>query len=155
MFAVTGALAAAGVGAVAAVVRATLVRLEVEGLSMVPVLAPGDRVLVLRTRHLAVGDIVAFVEPGESDRIMVKRVTGIEWNAVRVEGDNASVSRDSRHFGPIPLTEVIGRVLWCYRSPHRPDALSAARSASTRFVPDFDEGASHPRAGGGTEVSDQ
>ncbi len=125
---------------------------------MVPVLAPGDRVLVLRTRHLAVGDIVAFVEPHEPDEpdlIMVKRVTGLEWNAVRVEGDNASVSRDSRHFGPIPTSNVIGRVLWCYRSPHRPDPWSGPRSRRTRFGADLDEGTSRLRAAGGTGVSDE
>jgi len=113
-----GALASwLGAGAIFA--KRRLVRLKVEGLSMVPVLAPGDRILVLRTKQLAVGDIVAFVD-GEDEGITVKRVTGIDWTSVRVEGDNAGASRDSRHFGPVPRSAVIGRVLWCYWSPYRP-----------------------------------
>ena len=106
-----------GTGAVFA--KRRLVRLRVEGVSMVPVLAPGDRILVLRKRQLAVGDIIAFKD-GDDEAIMVKRVTGIDWTSVRVEGDNSGASRDSRHFGPVPRSAVIGRVLWCYWSPYHP-----------------------------------
>jgi nickel-type superoxide dismutase maturation protease len=107
-----------GLAGAAAVAKRRLVRLEVEGVSMVPVLAPGDRVLVLRTDQIAVGDIIAFSDPDGSDSILVKRVAGIDRNSVRVEGDNFGASRDSRHFGPVPRPDIIGRVLWCYWSPH-------------------------------------
>ncbi|MGH9172429.1 MAG: S26 family signal peptidase [Acidimicrobiales bacterium] len=113
-----GALAAAVMAGGVALVRGRVLRFEVEGLSMVPSLGPGDRILVLRTKHLAVGDIAAFPDPDLPERMLVKRVTGVEWNAVRVEGDNAAVSRDSRHFGSVPLAKVTGRVLWCYWSPY-------------------------------------
>lgn len=102
------------------VARRRLVRLRVEGLSMVPVLAPGDHVLVWRTDRIAVGDIVAFSDLDEGDTILVKRVVGVDRSAVRVEGDNAGSSRDSRHFGPVPRALVIGRVVWNYWSPYRP-----------------------------------
>lgn len=114
-----GALGAvlAGAGVLAAGQRLT--RLEIEGLSMVPALGPGDRVLVLRTDRVAVGDVVAFKDP-EGGETLVKRVTGIERGSVRVEGDNLGPSRDSRHFGPVPRSAIVGRVLWCYWSPYHP-----------------------------------
>jgi signal peptidase I len=107
--------------AVAAIVaKRRLVRLEVEGVSMVPVLAPGDRILVLRTDQIAVGDIIAFADPDGNEGVMVKRASGVDRSSVRVEGDNFDASRDSRHFGPVPRSAIIGRVLWCYWSPYHP-----------------------------------
>jgi nickel-type superoxide dismutase maturation protease len=111
-------------GAVAAfasiVARRHFLRLEVEGLSMVPFLAPGDRVLVLRTDQVAVGDVIAFRDPDGTDAVLVKRLSGIDRSALRVEGDNPGASRDSRHFGPVPRSALVGRVLWRYWSPHPP-----------------------------------
>jgi nickel-type superoxide dismutase maturation protease len=104
----------------AIVAKHRLLRLEVEGVSMVPVLAPGDRVLVLRTDQIAVGDIIAFVDPDASEGVLVKRASGVDRSSVRVEGDNFGASRDSRHFGPVPRSAIIGRVLWCYWSPYHP-----------------------------------
>jgi nickel-type superoxide dismutase maturation protease len=114
-----GAAAAASLGLAMAglVAKRRLVRLEGEGVSMVPVLAPGDRILVLRTDQIAVGDIIAFSDPDGSESILVKRVAGIDRNSVRAEGDNFGASHDSRHFGPVPRSAIVGRVLWCYWSP--------------------------------------
>jgi nickel-type superoxide dismutase maturation protease len=118
------ALAAAGTASAltlvtaAVVAKRRLLRLRIEGLSMVPVLAPGDRVLVLRTDRITVGDIIAFRDPDDDGGVLVKRVAGVDRGSVRVEGDNAGPSRDSRHFGPVPRTAVLGRVLWCYWSPY-------------------------------------
>jgi nickel-type superoxide dismutase maturation protease len=105
------------------VAQRRLVRLEVEGVSMVPVLAPGDRILVLRTDQIAVGDIIAFTDPDGGESVLVKRASGVDRNSVRVEGDNFGASRDSRHFGPVPRSSIIGRVLWCYWSPYHPAPL--------------------------------
>jgi signal peptidase I len=115
-----GALALLSLAAAGAVVRGRFLRLRIEGLSMVPVLAPGDRVLVLRTDRVTVGDIVAFADPDGGNSVLVKRVAGVDRSSVRVEGDNSGASTDSRHFGPVPRTAVIGRVLWCYWSPYHP-----------------------------------
>lgn len=107
--------------AVAAIVaKRRFLRLEIEGLSMVPSLAPGDHVLVLRTERVKVGDVVAFSDPDGGHVVLVKRVVGVDRSSIRVEGDNSATSRDSRHFGPVPRSAVIGRVLWCYSSPYRP-----------------------------------
>lgn len=116
----TAATAILGLAVAAVVAKRRLVRLEVEGVSMVPVLAPGDRILVLRTDQIAVGDIIACNDPDGSESILVKRVSGVDRNSVRVEGDNFGASRDSRHFGPVPRPAIIGRVLWCYWSPYHP-----------------------------------
>jgi nickel-type superoxide dismutase maturation protease len=116
----TGVTTLLGLAVAAAVAHRRLVRLQVEGVSMVPVLAPGDRILVLRTDQIAVGDIIACTDPDGSEAILVKRVSGVDRNSVRVEGDNFGASRDSRHFGPVPRAAIIGRVLWCYWSPYHP-----------------------------------
>jgi nickel-type superoxide dismutase maturation protease len=118
------------VATVLAWVRSHLLRMRVEGLSMVPVLGPGDRILVLRTHSLSIGDIAVLKDPDAPERTVVKRVTGVEWNSLRVEGDNLAASHDSRHFGAVPLEDVIGRVLWCYWTAYEPPATS--RRASTR-----------------------
>lgn len=71
------ALLAGALGTVVSLVAAVgfatsrLLRLKIEGVSMVPVLAPGDRVLVLRTDRITVGDIVVFSDPDGSDEVLV------------------------------------------------------------------------------------
>jgi nickel-type superoxide dismutase maturation protease len=116
----TGLLAMLSLAASGLVAKRRLLRLQIEGVSMVPVLAPGDRVLVLRTDRITVGDVVVFADPDGGESVLVKRVAGVDRSSVRVEGDNSVTSRDSRHFGPVPRAAVIGRVLWCYWSPHHP-----------------------------------
>lgn len=94
--------------------RRMYTRLEIEGVSMLPEFAPGDRVVVRRTRQVAVGDTIALRDPDHEERYLVKRVVGLEHGAVRVEGDNEGASRDSRHFGPVPSSLVLGRVVTRY-----------------------------------------
>lgn len=103
----------------AALVAAALVlsrpqRVVVEGSSMAPTLVAGDRLLVVRARRLAVGDVVAVRHPGEPGRILVKRVAAVHGDQVVVRGDNPSASTDSRRFGPVPRHAVVGTVVRCY-----------------------------------------
>lgn len=85
-------------------------RCEVEGVSMVPTLNPGDRVVFRRrfgSRPLTPGDIVAFEDPrGEGSHLMIKRVSEVSGDAVLVLGDNARASTDSRTFGPLRSADV-------------------------------------------------
>jgi nickel-type superoxide dismutase maturation protease len=111
-----GLLAALAAVAACALVSRRLVRLEVDGLSMVPALAPGDRVLVWTTSDVAVGDVVAIRDPDEPGLVLVKRVIAFDSSSIRVEGDNPGASRDSRHFGPVPRSAVVGKVLRRYSS---------------------------------------
>ncbi len=104
-------------------------RVVVEGVSMVPELAPGDRLLVVRHPRLEVGDLVAIVDPDQRDRTLVKRVHRLLAETIEVRGDNEGASRDSREFGAVSRRDVLGRVVlryepqgavrWFRRSPGR------------------------------------
>ncbi len=90
-------------------------RFRVEDDSMRPELQPGDYVLVNRWaykfRSPAKGDLVVVRDPETPDRFLVKRIFDVSAaGRVRVAGDNASRSRDSRTFGPIELDEIVGKV---------------------------------------------
>ncbi|HEX2119468.1 MAG TPA: nickel-type superoxide dismutase maturation protease [Acidimicrobiales bacterium] len=89
-------------------------RVEVAGDSMVPVLLPGDRLLVLRPAPLRVGDVVAVSDPRMPARTMVKRVAGWGPEGVTVLGDNPAASTDSRALGPVPRAAVVGRAVYRY-----------------------------------------
>ncbi len=100
---------------VAGALRLGLVRrVVVEGPSMLPTLAPGDRLLVVRVRRPAVGDVVALSDPRHPRRLLVKRVVSVGHDTVDVRGDNAAWSTDSASFGPVPIRSVRGRVVRRY-----------------------------------------
>jgi nickel-type superoxide dismutase maturation protease len=95
-------------------------RATVEGLSMIPVLAPGERVLVRRTREFAPGDVVVVRDP--EGRLVVKRLIRAETTIEGepgwwLEGDNAAASTDSRAYGVLPASAVLGRVVRPIISP--------------------------------------
>ena len=80
---------------------------------MRPTLEPADRVLVLRLRARA-GDVIALRDPRSPARIIVKRVHAIVDGALDVRGDNADESTDSRTFGVVAPSAVLGRVVYRY-----------------------------------------
>lgn len=84
----------------------------VEGLSMVPAYAPGERVIVKYGATYEIGDVVLV---DFKDRIDIKRVKSITGEQVFIEGDNTAVSVDSRQYGPVKNTRVIAKVI--YRLP--------------------------------------
>lgn len=94
---------------------------------MQPGFRPGDRLYVdpRPGRPLAVGDVVALRDPEAPDRLLLKRIArfvpapGAGPGTARdlflaVEGDNAPGSRDSRQFGPLPPTAVVGLAWYRY-----------------------------------------
>ncbi len=96
----------------------------VRGKSMEPAFHDGQVVLVgkggLLFGALKRGDVVVFTRNGQ---LLVKRVVALPYetapdgtrvpaNHIYVVGDNLEVSEDSRTFGPIPLSSVIGKVLY-------------------------------------------
>lgn len=94
-------------------------RFAISGRSMLPTLHPGDWVLVdehaYRRRMPRRGHIVVAADPREPSRHLVKRVSGVDLHgSVRLEGDNAEESTDSRQFGPVPARNLLGRVRWRY-----------------------------------------
>ena len=71
---------------------------------------PGSQTYFFRWGNPREGDVVVFFTPlGE---IAVKRCRGIlagdEFYAL---GDNTSHSYDSRNYGPVPINNIIGRVM--------------------------------------------
>jgi signal peptidase I len=122
------------VGAAAWVRRLFLV-VTVDGASMRPAFADGERVLVRRTAGDRVrrGQVVLFADgpPGRvaAHRYLIKRVAAVAGDAVPddfagvvppgrvpagrilVLGDNRPVSVDSRAFGYLPVELLVGRVI--------------------------------------------
>ncbi len=88
-------------------------RVEVVGDSMLPALAPGDRLLVLAGRA-GVGDIVAVTDPRTPARTLVKRVAARGPEGVTVLGDNPVASTDSRALGPVAPAAIRGRAVYRY-----------------------------------------
>lgn len=83
--------------------------LKVRGESMLPFAKDGDFVLVLKFLKAKKGRVVLARDP-RNKRLIMKRVRAIEKNKVLLLGDNKRESTDSRHFGPIDKTDVLGTV---------------------------------------------
>ncbi len=118
---------------------AVIRRVEVVGESMAPVLLPGDRLVVLRPLPFSVkawwpapGEVVAVRDPRHPVRILVKRVGRVDRQSGTVEvlGDAPSASTDSRTFGPVPRSLIVGRVIYRY--------APQARAGSGPFEPGYD-----------------
>jgi nickel-type superoxide dismutase maturation protease len=93
---------------------------------MAPALLPGDRLVVLGLPWLpqpwpGPGTVVAVRDPRAPSRILVKRVTAIHRQAgtLEVTGDARAASTDSRAFGPVPRSSLIGRAVYRYAPPGR------------------------------------
>ena len=106
------------VGALARV-RGLPRRVVVDGSSMSPTLEAGDRLLVVPNAILRPGQVVALRDPRLRGRILVKRIGSVSSAGVEVLGDNPGASTDSRHFGPVPTSAVLGRVVYRYHPPDR------------------------------------
>ena len=89
---------------------------------MEPTFQDGDWLLVrkLRRRPRA-GEVVVARDPRQPDRLLVKRVRSVRDGQVHVQGDHAdpAESTDSRQFGPIPASAVVGRPVLRYAPLHR------------------------------------
>jgi nickel-type superoxide dismutase maturation protease len=90
-------------------------RFVVADTSMQPALRPGDRVLVVRWLRPRPRDLVVLRDPDGQSTLLLKRVDHFTVDGrVDVRGDNPYVSRDSRHFGPVPRRLILGRVVYRY-----------------------------------------
>ncbi len=91
-----------------------IARFRVDDTSMEPTLSPGDYVLVNRLSYRlhrpSKGDLVVVRDPEAPKRYLVKRIADLSVSGAFVVGDNEPLSRDSRSFGPIPASLIVGRV---------------------------------------------
>jgi nickel-type superoxide dismutase maturation protease len=101
-------------------------RVEVAGGSMSPALEPGDRLLVIGTVWSRFfwprpGDVVAVDDPRQPGRTLVKRVAAIHRGPATIEvlGDARGASTDSRDFGPLPRSSIVGLAVYRYAPPGR------------------------------------
>ncbi len=82
-------------------------RYTVSGHSMLPTLKPGQDVFTLNWFiDVKAGDIIVFQK---ADKCAVKRVRQVEGRGFKVEGDNL---KDSKDFGLVKKSEVLGKVIW-------------------------------------------
>lgn len=88
----------------------------VAGSSMYPTLRHGEWVMVdrwtLRHRPPQPGELVLLRLPGRRATTAVKRVASVspDGESLEVLGDNPVDSRDSREFGEVPRSALIGRI---------------------------------------------
>lgn len=92
-----------------------LFRVAVTGGSMEPVVREGDWLLVRQLRRPPrVGELVVAADPREPARLLVKRVSAVSAADVSLLGDHPDESTDSRHFGPVPASAILGSPLLRY-----------------------------------------
>ncbi|MBN2339056.1 MAG: signal peptidase I [Acidobacteria bacterium] len=103
--------------------------------SMEPSVHAGDYVLADKTAYDRMapqkGDIVIFVNPDNRSQRYIKRIEALPGDpvptsdggvlevphgSVFVTGDNLQRSRDSRHFGFVPLRDIVGKARQVYFS---------------------------------------
>ncbi|XP_019461329.1 PREDICTED: uncharacterized protein LOC109360718 [Lupinus angustifolius] len=113
-----------------------------KGEEMAPTIA-GKAVTLVRKIPIAdpktvfVGDVVVLKDPEKADNFLVRRLTAVEgyemvstdekdepfvlekeqcWVASDNENLKAKEANDSRKFGPVQMTDIVGRVIYCLRN---------------------------------------
>ena len=86
-------------------------RAMVEGLSMIPTLAPDETVLIRWGSQVCIGQVVVALRPDRPESLIVKRLIRGTDQGWWLEGDNPGASDDSRSFGPVPSQCIVGRVV--------------------------------------------
>lgn len=90
-----------------------LFRVTIKENSMKPFLKDGDTIIVMKYFFSKpnVGDVIIFEHP-TLPFTFIKRIKKILKNKIWVEGDNKKTSVDSRNFGYINKSEIIGRMIF-------------------------------------------
>ena len=69
--------------------------------------------------HFEVGEVVVVEREVHPGVFLIKRLVRIESEKYWVEGDNKSVSTDSRQWGAIHGEEILGKVLFRFRKTRK------------------------------------
>jgi len=86
--------------------------IRVDGDSMVPSVRSGDRVLIDPKASVKPGDVVLARHPYKSNVRILKRLSSIEPDGrFYLSGDNPDDSTDSRTFGSISISDILGKVV--------------------------------------------
>jgi len=94
---------------------------RVTGNSMSPALNAGDIVIALN-RKPQVGRVVIA---RQNNREVIKRIKKLSHGKAYLVGDNSYESQDSRHFGPVPISAILGTVMI-----HLPTAVAPPKPRS-------------------------
>ena len=84
-------------------------KFRVLGHSMEPYLKQGDEVLALGFLPIKVNNVVVFKH---DSKILIKRIGKISDGKYFLVGDNKGDSLDSRKFGEIKKSDIMGRVVF-------------------------------------------
>lgn len=78
---------------------------------MLPTLKDGDAVLINKKAAFETGDVVLANHPFKQSVKILKRIGEISADGkFSLTGDNADESSDSRSFGAVPKSEILGKV---------------------------------------------
>ena len=87
----------------------------VSGESMMPTYRSGDWLVVAWGGRFKIGDVVLVEREDRPGVFLIKRLERWEGSNYWVEGDNKSISTDSREWGFIGQSEIVGRVVFRVR----------------------------------------
>lgn len=83
----------------------------VSGDSMLPTFRSGDWLLVAWADTFRIGDVIVVEREERPGVFLIKRVERNDDGKYWVEGDNKSISTDSREWGAVAEIEIVGRVV--------------------------------------------
>jgi nickel-type superoxide dismutase maturation protease len=105
---------------------------EVYNPSMLPVLRPGDRLVVKYGSPARPGAVMVLRHPLQHDLLIVKRAVERRPGGWWVVGDNPQVVNDSREFGAVPDELMVARAWVRLRPPGARTATAPPAKAGPR-----------------------
>ncbi|KAL4225017.1 IMP1 inner mitochondrial membrane peptidase-like [Mactra antiquata] len=119
-----------------------------EGRSMEPEIYHGDMYIVesvtVNLQKLKHGDIVGFKSMDKPNKLICKRIVGMEGDKIYnslsqqreyvpkghvwLEGDNKQMSFDSKDYGPVPYGLIFGRLIFKVLSGHNKSATNTVQT---------------------------
>lgn len=90
--------------------------IKVTGDSLLPEYKEGDYVILITVSFFSIrrGDTIVFQHPVYG--MMIKHIDSIDSDKIFVVGTHP-LSTDSRQFGPIQRSDVVGKVIWHIKRP--------------------------------------